>query len=262
MEAKELYKSKQLLIAAHILNFNEAFTLPNDDGTYSPAIFQDGYLVKSDKEVKAKAADILQIYMTRVFPILTNKKGDRKTFSELGIDKVQYLEENAKKGFAKLPWKLLYEIKQNLPQDKIQSGAKPYGYVVPIKGFGLWDAIYGYLGLASDADTVIGMTWYEQAETPGLGGNISLPKWQEQFDGKVIFQKNADGETNYERAPLGISVVKTSVLDELGDAPAADSAVDGIAGASITVNGVSEAYRSSLMPYRQFLIKAHNRNTP
>ena len=65
----------------------------------------------------------------------------------------------------------------------------PYGYVIPINGYGLWDAIYGYLGLETDANTVLGMTWYDQKETPGLGGNIALPQWQEQFKNKVIFQK-------------------------------------------------------------------------
>ena len=75
---------------------------------------------------------------------------------------------------------------------------------------------------------------------------------------KEIFQQGPTGLTNFERATLGIKVVKTTVQETLGDSPKAASAVDGIAGASITVNGVSEALRNSLAPYRQFLIRAHN----
>jgi len=104
---------------------------------------------------------------------------------------------------------------------------------------------------------VLGMTWYDQKETPGLGGEISLPDWQKQFFGKVIFQKALSGQTNFERAPLGIKVVKTTVKETYGNSPLANSAVDGIAGASITVSSVNEALRASLNPYRPFLIKAH-----
>lgn len=227
-EAKELYMSKQLLIAAHILNFDEEF-------------------ISTGK--KASRREILDLFEKRITPMLVNSKGELYTFETAGIDYKTYVRENAKYGYSKLPNKLIYVI---------HTGEKRDGYVIPINGYGLWDAIYGYLGIAANADTVIGMSWYDQKETPGLGGNISLPDWQEQFYHKEIFRPSPDGETNFERAPLGIQVVKTTVKETYGERPAGRSAVDGIAGSTFTVTGVNEAFRNVLAEYRPFLLKAHH----
>ncbi|MCB1108450.1 MAG: NADH:ubiquinone reductase (Na(+)-transporting) subunit C [Chlamydiia bacterium] len=223
-KARKLYLSRQLLISADLLK---------------PAS-------------KLSDTQILDLYQTRVEARLTNQAGDLYTFEKAGLDMATYLRENAKTGYAKLPNKLVYVIKQ-LHSEQI------YGYVIPINGYGLWDAIYGFLCIAPNGDTVIGTTWYEQAETPGLGGEIATPKWQAQFPGKLIFRQNPDGSTNYQAAPLGIVVVKTTVAQELDSKPAAKSAVDGIAGATKTSEGVTEAYKKSLAPYRQFLIRAKSR---
>ncbi|MCB0387076.1 MAG: NADH:ubiquinone reductase (Na(+)-transporting) subunit C, partial [Bdellovibrionales bacterium] len=211
--AKELYRSKQLLLAAQILDYNGYFLV---DGTPT---------------TQATDQEILQTFETRVLTRLTNDQGQVLTFEDAGIDETTYLLDHAKIGYAQLPYKLIYLIKQSSPS------FLPYGYVIPVNGYGLWDAIYGYLGIAANGNTVLGMTWYEQKETPGLGGEIALPEWQEQFQGKEIFQKNPDGTTNFARAPLGIEVVKTTVKETFGTSPRSDSAVDGIAGASITVTG-------------------------
>jgi Na+-transporting NADH:ubiquinone oxidoreductase subunit C len=112
--------------------------------------------------------------------------------------------------------------------------------VIPVNGFGLWDAIYGYLALDPNGDTVIGITWYDQKETPGLGANISETSWQSLFPGKVIFQESPDGSTDFKTAQLGITVVRGKVSEVYGDSPKAKSAVDGMAGATLTGNGVNE----------------------
>ncbi|WP_420421284.1 NADH:ubiquinone reductase (Na(+)-transporting) subunit C [Simkania sp.] len=252
LDARELYKSKQLLRAAAILSDENVFLLNGSFATYNVS---EGILVATpNQKRKARDRDILTLFDKRVLTRVTNAEGELLTFEEAGLDQESYLQENAKYGFAHLPYKLVYIIEPNLSTSQL-----PYGYVIPINGYGLWDAIYGYLGLKADADTVLGMTWYDQKETPGLGGDIALPKWQEQFQGKVIFQESPSGQTNYARAQLGIKVVKTTVKETYGDSYLASSAVDGIAGASITVIGVNEALRSSLEPYRPFLIRAHER---
>ena len=193
-------------------------------------------------------AKVLAIYENRVEPRLTNRSGDILTFTQAGIDMQTYLNDNAKTGYARLPYKLFYIVTE-------KDSEKPYAYVFPINGYGLWDAIYGYLAVQPDADTVIGTTWYEQAETPGLGAEIATPKWQAQFPGKLIFRESPSGTTDYQTAPLGIRVVKTTVSQEIGDKPAAKSAVDGISGATKTSEGVSESYKASLTPYRPLLIR-------
>ena len=124
-----------------------------------------------------------------------------------------------------------------------------------MNGYGLWDAIYGYLAIKPDGNTIIGIAWYDQKETPGLGANIAEPSWQKQFLGKHIFQESPDGKTDYKTAPLGIVVVKGKVQNVLGDSPKSKSAVDGMAGATLTGNGVTDAYRSVLSAYRPFLVR-------
>lgn len=248
--AKELYRSKQLLLAARILGYDGHFLLEG-----KPAIYDQKQkrLILSDEPSSPKAppAEILSVFETRVLARLTDKSGQIYTFQQLDLNEEDYLSEHAKLGYAHLPYKLVYLVKEN------NSSAIPYGYVLPVNGYGLWDAIYGYLGLAANANTVLGMTWYDQKETPGLGGDIALPEWQKQFWDKVIFQKNASGTTNPNQARLGIKVVKTTVAETFGNMPQADSAVDGISGATITVMGVNEALQNSLAPYRQFLIRTY-----
>lgn len=254
-KARELYKSKQLLRAAGLLSYNNVFLL---DGEPAQLDQSKGILVATpDQKLKATDQEVLSLFSARILTRLTNEKGELFTFKQAQLNKKTYLKDHAKQGYAKLKYKLIYIAQPNLPKDSLSSEQPPYGYVIPINGYGLWDAIYGYLGLKADANTILGMSWYDQKETPGLGGNIALPHWQKQFENKVIFQKKTDGKTNYERAELGIKVVKTTVEQTYGNTPLAKSAVDGIAGASITVVGVNEAIRNSLEPYRPFLIKAH-----
>lgn len=123
---------------------------------------------------------------------------------------------------------------------------------------GLWDAIYGYLAVKPDGETVIGISWYEHKETPGLGANISEADWQSQFPGKLIFQPSPTGEVDLKAAPIGINVVKGKVAEVLGDVPKAKAAVDGMPGATLTGNGVTTAYRDVLAAYRPFFIKVHD----
>ncbi len=258
-EAQTLYKSKQLLIAAKLLSYDGYFQYPQGGNTFVNASFQNGALVPA-KESPAPATDseILQVFEKYVFPCLTTAQGGIYSFSSKNKAYVEYVKDNEQYGYSELADKLVYCIYYNgVPQNAPSLPAS--SYVIPINGFGLWGPIYGYLSLQKDANTIIGTTWYDQEETPGLGGNIGLPTWQQQFTGKKIFQQSVDGTTNFQTAPIGIVVVKTKVSDELGDSPASKSAVDGISGATITEKGVTEAYFKTLENYRAFLIEAHNK---
>ncbi|TID24772.1 Na(+)-translocating NADH-quinone reductase subunit C, partial [Avibacterium paragallinarum] len=59
--------------------------------------------------------------------------------------------------------------------------------VLPIYGTGLWSVMYGFVSVAPDANTIKGITYYEQGETAGLGGEIANPNWQRHFVGKKLF---------------------------------------------------------------------------
>lgn len=96
---------------------------------------------------------------------------------------------------------------------------------LPIFGNGLWSTMYGFLALEPDLKTIRGINFYEHGETPGLGGEIDNPYWKRQWQGKIAFE---DGQ------PV-IDVLKGAV-DQSN--PNADHQIDGLAGATITANGV------------------------
>jgi Na+-transporting NADH:ubiquinone oxidoreductase subunit C len=98
--------------------------------------------------------------------------------------------------------------------------------VLPIRGYGLWSTLYGFLVLEGDANTVIGLAYYDQKETPGLGGEVDNPKWKALWPGKKMFD---------EHGRVALDIVKGSVD---AHAPAAQHQVDGLSGATLTSNGV------------------------
>jgi Na+-transporting NADH:ubiquinone oxidoreductase subunit C len=74
-----------------------------------------------------------------------------------------------------------------------QTGAYHYiedgqlqGYAVPFEGQGFWDDIEGVIGIAADKQTIKGVDFYEQNETPGLGARIDENEFRKQFVGKTI----------------------------------------------------------------------------
>ncbi len=260
--AKELDRSKEMLIAAGILNHAGYFQIQNEKGESNPAVWvQDGAqgrLKIAEKPTIATQDDILQVYRNRISPFLVNDKGQLTSFQQAGLNEKQYVQEFKKTGYYKEPYKLIYKIFANGSEGRKERPV--VGYVIPVNGMGLWDAIYGYLAIENDGDTVIGISWYDQKETPGLGANIAEADWQSQFRGKKIFQQSSGGKTDFQTAPLGITVVKGRVREVLANSPKANSAVDGMAGATLTGNGVMNAYRDVLAAYRPFLLKLHQQD--
>lgn len=262
--AKDLDRSKQMMIAAKILNHEGNFIIRDNEGKYVPAKYsKDGILIPGTADDIATRSQLLEVYKSRLVPMLVDDKGNLTTFEKANLKEEAYTSEYRKTGYYKEPLKLLYQILPNPKSDtKIDKTKEQVeGYVIPVNGYGLWDAIYGYLAIKPDGNTIIGITWYDQKETPGLGANISEAPWQNLFPGKYLFQESASGQTDFKTAPLGIIVVKGKVSDVLGDSPKAKSAVDGMAGATLTGNGVTDAYRDVLAPYRPFLMKLHEENS-
>ncbi|MAW62340.1 MAG: NADH:ubiquinone reductase (Na(+)-transporting) subunit C [Planctomycetes bacterium] len=91
--------------------------------------------------------------------------------------------------------------------------------VFPIYGNGLWSTLYGFFCLKPALDEVVGIIYYEQKETAGLGGEVENPRWLAQWPGKKGL--TADGD-------LLVEVVKNGkVVDST-------TQVDGISGSTIT----------------------------
>jgi Na+-transporting NADH:ubiquinone oxidoreductase subunit C len=257
--AKDLDRSKQMMIAAKILSHEGYFLITDNEGKTIPAKYTpEGLLIAGSIHDIATKEQLLKIYRRRLAPMLVNKDGDLVSFKTAGLNEEEYTNTYRKTGYYKQPYKLIYELlpnAQEILQPEKTSSLKPEGYVIPINGFGLWDAIYGYIALKPDGNTVIGISWYDQKETPGLGANIAEAQWQNLFPGKKIFLENQDGSIDYKTTPVGITVVKGKVPEVLGNSPKAKSAVDGMSGATLTGNGVTDAYREVLDAYRPFFIK-------
>lgn len=114
-------------------------------------------------------------------------------------------------------------------------------YIVPVRGAGLWGPIWGYIGLRDDMTTLVGANFDHASETPGLGAEISESAFENQFNGKKIYDELGQFRP--------VRVVK-------GRAPAGDPhAVDGITGGTITSNGVTNMIRDGLMVYDAFFKK-------
>lgn len=262
--AKEFDQSKQMLIAAKILNYKGIFQILQPEGSLVSAKFDpvEKNLIADEDAPKATAEEIKQIAEIRIRPLLTDSQGNVFTLEEKNITLATYLAEHKKSGYAALPYKLFYAILPNekgaekiTAADLSKDLSKAYAFIIPVSGFGLWAPIYGYIAIGPSGDEVIGTTWYEHGETPGLGANITEPWWQNQFYGKVVFQESSGGKTDFKTTDMGIIVVKGKVKDVFGNSPKAKSAVDGMSGATLTGDGVTAAYRNSLSAYRNFLIK-------
>ena len=98
--------------------------------------------------------------------------------------------------------------------------------IIPVHGYGLWSTLYGFLALKPDGDEIVGLQFYEHAETPGLGGEVDNPNWRAQWRGKELY--DVDGK-------LAIQMVKSGASGE--------HEVDGLAGATLTSNGVDNLVR-------------------
>ena len=98
--------------------------------------------------------------------------------------------------------------------------------VIAVEGLGMWGTIYGFVALAPDANTVLGLTFYDQKETPGLGGEIGNPSWQALWRGRKGYD---------ERWEPRITVIKGNA----GPPEQDPLRVDGLSGATITSNAVT-----------------------
>ena len=133
----------------------------------------------------------------------------------------------------------------NLPVYVCQVGDGDEGtkYVFPLSGKGLWGAIWGYIALDSDMNTVYGTYFSHQSETAGLGARITEEAFQSQFKGKKI---RKDGSQTIDLAVVKNGQVKDSSIE-----------CDGITGATLTSNGVSDMLVSGLDKYKDFLTKGN-----
>ena len=110
------------------------------------------------------------------------------------------------------------------------SGGKVVAAAIPFEGPGLWGPIKGFLALKPDMRTIKGVTFYEQEETPGLGGDIVTDAFRNRFAGKSIM----DGS-----GKAGIVI--------RGGGSELINGVDAISGATMTCDKVQEMLNEAIV---------------
>jgi Na+-transporting NADH:ubiquinone oxidoreductase subunit C len=116
-------------------------------------------------------------------------------------------------------------------------------YVVPLRGAGLWNAIWGYIALREDKNTIQGAVFDHTGETAGLGAEITQQWFQDRFVGEKVF--DTQGKL------VGINVSKTN--NDPKDTDKDDHEVDAISGATITGDGVTDMILERLTHYLPYL---------
>ena len=116
--------------------------------------------------------------------------------------------------------------------------------VLPLEGAGLWGPIWGYIGMTSDFQNVVGVVFDHKSETPGLGAEITTLNFRNQFKGKTIF---SGGEF------VSIDVVKGGVANMAADLQ--KHSVDAISGGTITSQGVNNMIENVLGSYLPYIEK-------
>lgn len=129
---------------------------------------------------------------------------------------------------------------QNLPVFEYSDGQSTK-YILPVRGKGLWGPIWGYVALQEDMNTIYGVVFDHQGETPGLGAEINQDWFEDPFKGDKIF--NQEGEF------VSIEVVKG------GTSPDNPHGVDAISGGTITSKGLEAMLYDSLIKYKSFFKK-------
>ena len=109
------------------------------------------------------------------------------------------------------------------------SGNKDGAIAIRFAGPGLWGPIKGFLALDPKITKIRGITFYEQEETPGLGGDIVKSSFRDKFVGLLI----RDDAGN-----PGIIIKNSSEV--------AVNKVDGISGATMTCDKVQEMLNEAI----------------
>ena len=143
--------------------------------------------------------------------------------------------------------KLAIELKKDIQTQRfpiyVASVDAATYYIVPLRGSGLWDAIWGYIALGEDRNTIKGAVFDHKGETAGLGAEITQQWFMNRFVGEKIFNSSGD--------LVGISVSKTN--NDPNDTDKDDHEVDAISGATITGDGVSDMIIERLQHYLPYL---------
>lgn len=201
-----LYKEKNVLLAAGLIEPGAAVNTAQVE-----AIFQ--------KSIQARLVDLASGELLPADGSDARRYDQRLARDDPATSRVAPANSA---GVRRLPHKaIVYLVKKGDAVDQI---------VIAIEGLGMWGTIYGFMALAPDGNTIRGLTYYDQRETPGLGGEIANPSWQALWRGRKAFD---------EQWNVGIQVVK----GQAGPPDKDPLHVDGLSGATVTSKAVTQLVR-------------------
>ncbi|BDC98223.1 NADH:ubiquinone reductase (Na(+)-transporting) subunit C [Persicobacter psychrovividus] len=178
-------------------------------------------------DIKGKPSEeLLKLYDSDISAIVIDAQGKV-------LDGVDAATVNIAKEYKKKP------AERKLPIYEFKKDGKISAYILPMYGSGLWDAIWGFIAIESDGNTVQGISLDHKGETPGLGARITSEEVQERYKDKKIFE--------------GGKLVSVQMVKGENNPGLSEHQVDGMSGATLTGNGVNKMLESYLDLYKGFL---------
>lgn len=117
-------------------------------------------------------------------------------------------------------------------------------FIFPVQGKGLWGPIWGYIALGVDLNTITGVFFDHQGETPGLGAEINTQWFQKPFINKKMFDETGTF--------ISVKIQKSTEIK------IPEHSVDAISGGTITSKGLEATIYDSMKNYLPFIKKQKN----
>ena len=166
----------------------------------------------------------------------------RKASKDPELSDVLSQDEDIAKISRREKYAKVYLVEKKGTVDRSSGSNSVEKVILPVKGYGLWSTLYGFIALEADLNTIVGLGFYEHAETPGLGGEVDNPLWKALWPGKRVYKNDE----------VALTVIKGKVTENTkGKA----YKVDGLSGATLTTRGVDNLIKFWMgdMGYGKFL---------
>ncbi|MDF2158984.1 NADH:ubiquinone reductase (Na(+)-transporting) subunit C [Algoriphagus sp. CAU 1675] len=193
--------------------------------------------VISGEEISAMTPEeVNQYYTSRIASVVVDINGQEVTEQDgvaVSAETVDIAKNYKRPADQRLYPVFIYHAEGN--SDDVES------YIFPLYGAGLWDAIWGFIAIKTDMNTVGGITLAHAGETPGLGARITDPTVQSRYVGKTIFDES--GEL------VAVEMQKGEGKDYTSN----PHQIDGMSGATITGKGVNAMVKNYLEHYKAYI---------
>lgn len=192
-----------------------------------------GAVISAEEIAAMKPEEVNQFYANHIASTVVDINGQEITEGGVTAEKVEVAKDYKKPADQRAYPVYIYHADGNPSEVK--------SYIFPLYGAGLWDAIWGYIALETDMNTIGGITLAHAGETPGLGARITEGEVQARYVGKQIFDES--GEL------VAVQMMKGEGKDYSSDM----HKVDGMSGATITGNGVNNMLKAYLGHYEAYI---------